>query len=330
MNRTVTFLSISTALFAVTTAYLAYKLNQREAATAALVAEEAATRRIPSANDAAVANEAASLPTNTTPAAGNASQLAGVAAAADSKEPDLRAAAVNDFARQFLARYDDSSQRPVLLEEQRTVIRRQYEKLKDQLQLTDSAFEQLVTMLAEEQLQAQEHWARCAVDSTCDPKNRRFDYVDRTQEYQAMLGMEGAEAFTNFRKSIGERDAVIQLRGRLTDTHFLPEAQAEKLIMALAEERERFSQEANARGAKVTGWGTNLGILMYTEDSGIPDQFIAEATQYSQRLRNRASSILTPAQLAAYTQMQNELLAMFTANQRPPQRQNKSSLVRSS
>ena len=69
---------------------------------------------------------------------------------------------------------------------------------------------------------------------------------------------------------------------------------------------------------------------MYTEDSGIPDQFIVEATQYSQRLRNRASSILTPAQLAAYTQMQNELIAMFTANQRPPQRQNKSSVVRSS
>jgi len=330
MNKTVTVLSISTALFATTTAYLVYKVNQGEAATAALVAEQAATRRIPNADDAAIANEATGIPTNTTPAAGNASQLAGVAASADSKEPDLRAVAVNEFARQFLARYDDSNQRPVLLEEQRTVIRRQYEKLKEQLKLSDSAFEQLVTMLAEEQLQAQEHWARCAVDSSCDPKNRRFDNVDRTQEYQAMLGVEGAEAFTSFRKSISERDAVIQLRGRLTDTNFLPEAQAEKLIMALAEERERFSQEATARGAKVTGWGTNLGMLMYTEDSGIPDQFIAEATQYTQRLRNRASSILTPAQLAAYTQMQDELLAMFTANQRPPQRQNKSSVVRSS
>jgi len=329
MNKTVTFLSVSTALLALTTAYLAYRLNQRETATAALVAEEAATRGIPDANDAVITNEAAALPTNT-PAAGNASTLAGVAAMADSKEPDLRAVAVNEFARQFLARYDDSNQRPVLLEEQRTVIRRQYEKLKEQLKLSDSEFEQLVTMLAEEQLQAQEHWARCAVDSGCDIKTRPYSPVDRAQEYQAMLGVEGAEAFTNFRKSISERDAVIQLRGRLTDTNFLPEAQAEKLIMALAEERERFSQEASARGAKVTGWGTNLGMLMYTEDSGIPDQFIAEATQYSQRLRNRASSILTPAQLAAYTQMQNELIAMFTANQRPLQRQNKSSLVRSS
>jgi hypothetical protein len=116
----------------------------------------------------------------------------------------------------------------------------------------------------------------------------------------------------------------------LTDSNFLPEAQAEKLIAALAEERERYSQEAQARGAKVTGWGTNLGMLMYTEDSGIPEQYVVEASQYSQRLRARAASILSPAQLAAYAQMQNELLAMFTANQKPPGRQNKSSIIRAS
>jgi hypothetical protein len=34
--------------------------------------------------------------------------------------------------------------------------------------------------------------------------------------------------------------------------------------MALAEERERFSQEATARDAKFTSWGTTPGPLMYT------------------------------------------------------------------
>jgi hypothetical protein len=332
MNKTVAALSISTAFFAATTVYLAYELNQRdvdEAATAAVAANAAPAAGV-SREDSSRPDPTTRLPTTTTPAAGNAARPAGVAAPADPKEHDLRDVAVNGFARQFLARYDDSNERPVLLEEQRTVIRRQYEKLKQQLNLGDSEFEQLVTLLAEEQLQAQEHWARCAVDSSCDPKNRRFESANRTQEYQAVLGMEGAEAFNQFRKSISERDAVIQLRGRLTDNNFLPESQAEKLIMALAEERERFVQEAAARGAKVTGWGTNLGMMMYTEDSGIPDQYITEASQYNQRLRARASSILTPAQLAAYTQMQNELLAMFTAIQRPTQRQNKSSVVRAS
>ena len=210
------------------------------------------------------------------------------------------------------------------------MLRRQYEKLRERLKLSDSAFEQFVSLLAEEQLQMQEHWARCAVDSACDPKNQRNPNIDHSQEYQAMLGPEGAEAFTQFRSSIGERDAVLQLRGRLPDSNFLLEAQAEKLIAALTEERERFSQEAAARGAKMTGWGTTLGMLMYSEDSGLPEQYIVEASQYSQRLRSRAAGILTPAQLSAYAQMQDELLAQFTSNLRPPTRQNKSSVVRSS
>jgi hypothetical protein len=334
MNKTVVALSVATAFFATTTAYLAYEIHERDAGDAASVGvsgDAAPASRTSAANTAARAGEDTTvLPTNLTPATGSAARLEGVARSPDSKARDVQSDPVAGFARQFLARYDDAMQRPVLLEEQRTTIRRQYEKLKEQLNLGDSAFEQLVTMLAEEQLQGQEGWARCAVDPACDPKNRHIDYVDRTQDYQAMLGTEDAEAFLQYRKSIGERDAVINLRGRLTDSNFLPEAQAEKLIAALAEEREKFSKEAEARGAQVKGWGTNLGMLMYTEDSGVPEQYIAEATQYSQRLRARASSILTPAQLAAYTQIQNELLAMFTSNQKPAPRQNKSTVVRAS
>jgi len=334
MNKTIVALSMTTAFFAASTVYLAYELHKRDAGeivagTSGDAASAAATSNTLAAGKDV--EEPAGLATHTTsPAPGGIAKPAGVASPTEPKMQDVQVEAVANYARQFLARYDDPIQRPVLLEEQRTVIRRQYEKLKEQLKLSDSGFEQLATMLADEQLQAQEHWARCAADSGCDPKAQPFNYVDRTQEYQAMLGVEGAEALTQFRKSIGERDAVIQLRGRLTDSNFLPEAQAEKLIAALSEERERFSLEAEARGAKVKGWGTNLGMLMYTEDSGVPEQYIAEAAQYNKRLLARASSILTPAQLAAYTQMQNELLAMFTANQRPPQRQNKSSAVRSS
>jgi hypothetical protein len=332
MNKATVVLSLSTAAFAASTAYLAYQLHLKDAgrAVADSVTAEATAR--PGTSPSATVASSPGLPAHiATPAANDEVQLAAMTippakALAQDGQPDP----VTAFARQFLTRYDDSNQRPVLLEEQRTVIRRQYEKLKERLKLSDSAFEQLVTLLAEEQLQFQEHWARCAVDTACDPKNPRDPNIDHTQEYQAMLGADGAEAFTQFRNSIGERDAVIQLRGRLPDSSFLPEAQAEKLIVALAEERERYSQDAAARGAKTSGWGTTLGMLMYTEDSGLPEQYIVEASQYSQRLRTRAAGILTPAQLAAYVQMQNELLAQFTSNLRPPSPQNKSSVVRSS
>jgi hypothetical protein len=329
MSKAVVILSLSTAILATSTAYLAHELYQRDSqeaigATVPVIAA-ATPGSLPPDPGASEPGQEARVPTRTSISpAGDAARAAGVAAPADSKRADDPA---SNFARQFVARYDDPNQRPALLEEQRTVIRRQYEKLKEQLKLSDSEFEQLVSLVAEEQLEAQMHWARCAANPACDPKTQPNPNIDHTSEYQAMLGPEGAEAFTKFRGSIGERDAVIQLRGRLTDSNFLPEAQAEKLIVALREERERFSQEAAARGAKTMGWGTNLGMLWYTEDSGLPEQFIAEASQYSQRLRSRAAGILTPAQLATYSQMQDELLAQFASMKRP--RQNKSSMVSS-
>jgi hypothetical protein len=334
MSKAVVVLSISTAILAASTVYLASELYRRDSV------EDAATIAGVEATSGAASLQASPATTGSGNAAGAqtpasilatsaAAQPPAKAAAPDTSKRDAQSDAVAGFARQFLVRYDDANQRPVLLEEQRTVIRRQYERLKEQLKLSDSAFEQLVSLVAEEQLQFQEHWARCAVDSGCDPKNQRNPNIDHTQEYQAMLGAEGAEAFTQFRDSISERDSVVQLRGRLPDSSFLPEVQAEKLIGALAEERTRYSQEAAARGAKTAGWGTNLGMLMYIEDSGSPEQYVVEASQYSQRLRTRAAAILTPMQLAAFAQMQDELLAQFTANQHPPSRQNKTSLVRS-
>jgi hypothetical protein len=335
MSKTVVILSLTTAILAASTAYLAHELYLRGGGETRLaVAPDVASaapgslpHRTPAGNGP---GENAGVPTRASiPVAGDAAHAAGLATPPESAKRDVRDDPGTNFARQLVARYDDANQRPAMLDEQRTVIRRQYEKLKDTLKLSDSAFEQLVSLIADEQLQAQLSWARCAVDSSCDPKNPRNPNIDHTQEYQAILGPEGAEAFTQFRGSIAERDAVVQLRGRLPDSNFLPEAQAEQLIVALSEERQKFSQEVAARGGKMSGWGTSLGTLWYTEDSGLPEQYIVEASQYSQRLRTRAAGILSPAQLAAYKQMQDELLAQFASMQRPP-RQNKSSVVRSS
>jgi hypothetical protein len=335
MSKAVVALSLSTAILAASTAYLARELHRRNsietADTTAAVEVSPGIASPHTSTGATGSGNAAGAPTNASmPATSGAAPPAVVAVPADPSKRDVQADAIAGFARQFLARYDDANQRPVLLDEQRTVIRRQYDKLKDRLKLDDSTFEQLVSLLAQEQLEFQEHWARCAVDSACDLKNQRNPNIDHTQEYQAMLGTDGAEAFTQFRSSISERDTVVQLRGRLPDTSFLPEAQAEKLISALSEERTRFNEEATARGANPSGWGTNLGMLMYTEESGQPEQYVVEASQYSQRLRSRAAAILTPTQLAAFAQMQDELLAQFTANQHPPARQNKTSLARTS
>lgn len=59
-------------------------------------------------------------------------------------------------------------------------------------------------------------------------------------------------------------------------------------------------------------------MIMYSNDSNSAQQQLAEATQYSARLRQRAAALLTPAQLAAFNQTQDELLIQMTAYLRPP------------
>ncbi len=325
MRTPTLILSLTTATFAMSTAYLAWELHERDSEPAGLAAN-APSGPASVGPDAATVAEASAAASASTPAAKPADAVqgsaAGTASAATAPGGEKRADP-NDpgamFARQLVARLDDSVQRQVLLDEQKTTVRRQYARLKEQLKLSDSKFEQLVTTLAEQNLQGQENWARCSVDPTCDSKDpSRMRVDDRTQEQLAVLGAKDFEDFTRFRDTLQERDAVAQLRGRLNDNLFLPQAQAEQLIAALAEERLRYAQETTARGSSLNGWGTNLGMIMYPQDAVTIEARLAEAAQYSQRMRARAATVLSAAQLAAYAQMQDELLAQMAAFLRPP------------
>lgn len=326
MQKSVGILTLTTLGFASSTLYLAYELYSRDAAPAASASATAEPAAAIGQGQNRVVQGSASDSTASGKPAPQAAQS--TAPSSPAAAPDVPGSATKKnetnegtlmWARPFLARFDDSAQHGEMLNEAKTGIRRQYSRLKEQLKLSDARFEQLVTQLAEEMLQAQEQYARCAVNPECNPNDpsRRPAYVDHSQEYLALLGANDIEAFNQFRSSIGERDQVIQLRGRLPDNNFLPESQAEQLISALAAERELYQQESTQRGATLRGWGTQLGMVYYSQDSGSADQQFAEAAQYSQRLRARAAGVLTPAQLAAYAQMQDELLAQLATMLRP-------------
>ncbi len=64
---------------------------------------------------------------------------------------------------------------------------------------------------------------------------------------------------------------MAQFRGRLADAQFLPQARAEQLIAALAQERQRYAQEVQQSGSTLRGWGTNLGMIMYPESANSPE-----------------------------------------------------------
>jgi len=235
---------------------------------------------------------------------------------------DAQRASMLPYAKQYLARLDDPAQRSALLEDTRSNLRRQYEPLKQKLKLDSATFEQVLTVLAESQIQPQEKYFRCLADPDCDLANfgRNGNVVDdRSGELLSLLGNDDMNELKNYSNSLGERETVVQLRGRLNDSNTLRDTQAEQLVAALSEERVRYQKEASQRGASVSGWGTpQLGMLYYSGDSNSLEQRFNEAAQYSQRLRNRAAAVLSPQQLAAFAQIQDELLATMRASMLPP------------
>ncbi len=326
MRTSTLILSIATATFATTTGWLAWELRQRDAeelaATASLDRRGAAPELASSSSTPTAGKTSTRAPTVN--AQSGAPPATGTTAASPADAPTLPGKRNVDqdpataFARQFLARYDDSAQRQVQLEEARAGVRRQYGALKEKLGLSNGKFEQLVDLVAQQNLQGQEWWARCAVDADCDPKSPRSGAVDdRSQELLALLGAENIDSFNAYRDALMERDAVAQFRGRLSDAQFLPQSQSEQLIAALADERKRYSQEVEQLGTELTAFMTPLGTIWYPANVGSPDAQLAEAAAFSQRMRVRAANVLTPAQLAAFVQMQEELLAQLASFIRP-------------
>src|SRR5690349_9825631 len=232
MRTPTLILSLTTATFAATTGWLAWQLHQRDSEEEFVAAPSALGAALASSTQAPLSGRPSAEPATHASTGDGLHATASIAPqAADSGVAAGKRNLAQDpsvmFARQFLARYDDSAQRQAQLEEARAGVRRQYGALKEQLGLSDEKFEQIVDVLAQQNLQAQERWARCAVDADCDPTHPRPDAVDdRSQELLALLGADHIDDFNRYRDTLGERDSVAQFRGRLADAQFLPQARA--------------------------------------------------------------------------------------------------------
>jgi hypothetical protein len=313
MNKLVATLATTTVLFAVSTIYFWQK--SAVSAPAGVATAAAATP----AGGATVASTGAS-PTNRdpdspSPRAGGAilqpatGAAASTSAAARPGRTDPSREVMLPFAKDWLRQYDDPAQRASLTKAARTGIEAQYARLRDRLKLDASTFDQLVDLLAQEQLEQQSNYFHCLVDPSCDTSAMRPPR-DHSDEYQAMLGPDAFAQFNAYRQAMPEWQAVVQLRGRLGESNYLRDADADRLLGALSAERERYVSESNQAGTKLRGWGTGNGMVWYAGDGGADEQ-LASAQQYSERMRQRAAAILNAEQLRAFTQLQDELLANF-------------------
>ena len=212
--------------------------------------------------------------------------------------------------RQFLERAIDPLQRQQLLEETKVNVRQRYPALDRLLGLDANGYDRLLELLANQFIEMRKTSLQCKYESTC---GTRLPQLRETQQLElaALLGPDGQQRFDDYVQTRQERLSVNSLRGRLTDKNRLADAQAEVLVLALANERKRVADELVQRGETETM--AFEGVPFRYSPGTTYDELMEQAQAYQARLRKRAAEVLMLPQLAVYDQMIAEKLIIVRA-----------------
>jgi hypothetical protein len=168
--------------------------------------------------------------------------------------------------------------------------------------------ERFLDLKAEVTFDYGEKMARCKVTPGCEamPTSLAANSAAE-QRLQDSMGAEKLARLELYEDSIVERRTVTRMRGMLPDNAYLADDVAEKLITALAEERRRYQAQNTANEKGPDGFGTTDGMLFYMAQS-MPEESLASAEEYAQRMHRQAAPILQRRQLAEFDEMQRRVL----------------------
>jgi hypothetical protein len=227
---------------------------------------------------------------------------------AGSEEADARNMQI-ELSRRTLKMLTDPTQREGMLLEQKMMMRNMYPRLAHSIGMANEEAERLFTLLAQQQIDFQEKYARCAVDPDCNARDFGLNQTDPVaQEIADLLGADRQQQFEAYKNTLMERESVVQLRTRLPDASRLPDERAEALIAALADERQKIHLEAAQRGAGMNGFGTGVGMIFSASDAATLEAQLESAQANSRRMRGRAAEVLDAEQLRVFDGMQDELM----------------------
>jgi hypothetical protein len=320
MRIVVILLALATAAFAGSTVYYARQLSAERARFASTAPDPAPARRV-LAENASAAHTPDSTEAGTTAPANRGTKQAVLKPANGSEfisgvlingepmsEEDMKKMQA-EYSRQFLAQLENPEQREELLAERKMIMRHSYPRLAQVLGLTAEEYARYIELSALQQIEMQEMSSRCTLDPDCRMQDHRPQAgADRNQEIDNLLGPERKQKLGSYMNTMGEREAVAQLRNRLPESQRLGEDRAEALISALAEERNTIHQEASQQGMGSSSFGFGAGMVFTTGEGGTFEERYAIAQQNSQRLRERAAQHLNAEQLRAFNEMQDETL----------------------
>ena len=209
----------------------------------------------------------------------------------------------NAWVRSWL---DDPEKRSKALAEARKSHEREFPR--QLLDVDDDDYIRLLDTLATSDLRYAEAIYHCNTNPTCDLQSAISTQMKANrQELVGILGDEKTQRLENYRDNYMERNSVASFRSGLPDSMPLSDAQAEKLVDALGEERRRMVKEWQQRGEQISGMGNSWGSLTYPGTQDI-EQRVAEATEFQRRQRDRAAEVLTPAQLEIFTKQQEQMM----------------------
>ena len=307
MNRITVALSLAVLGLAASTAWLAFQLHAARGELSALRTGPASAASSPaSALPASAPTEIGAPPASF--------RISKPDPGADGQPDDMRAQMRASVQRQLpymRAILEDPEKRAAFLREYRDNDQKSMPRLAEHLGLTEDEQRRLWDVFAEHYIRNVEARNQCALIPNCDLMTAINDQRQANRrELIDLFGAEKAQQFYNYRDNIPERRSVAGFRGDLPDSLRLNDAQSEKLVEVLGDERRIILNEWNQQGVKYGGIADESGTvsIYYPSTTQSVEQRIAEAVEYQRRLRERAAQVLSEGQLEAFTQRQKDML----------------------
>lgn len=220
------------------------------------------------------------------------------------------------YSARLLKRYEDPRERDMLLEAAKADQRYVLGRFPQIASLTDEDADQLLNALGQVRLQNSLKVARCLLEPDCTRPRKETevaDSEDTRQQITAVLGPEIALRYEAFRSSSLDRITVTTFRARLGDGQMLGDVDTEHLIEALADERHKYIRELEQRGAKVDTFNYS-GVAFAVPvpaDARYGAVDAKAASDFSERMRRRASQVLSADQLRVFANLQDDVVSQI-------------------
>jgi hypothetical protein len=210
----------------------------------------------------------------------------------------------------------DPVSRALFVQEERAKLPWQYPGLATALGLSAEDEEKMLSLLTRHRLEMQDWSVQRRPGDSADSSEilRR-----QKQEITDLLGYDKSQKYERYEMTMPERQQLRALRARLDEASPLKEEQATRLVEAMYQERSRYIEEL-LQSPDAGGYGLDYPITAFPKNMDAASQLTFAEAQMShtedfvQRMHGIAATVLTPAQLRRFDQLQEFQLTSERAN----------------